>query len=261
VTNGSSLVEFAVPKPHIAVVTINRPDVRNAINAEVTRRLRELVEQTEGDAQIRAVVLTGAGGKAFCAGADLREVAAGRMSSVMDEQNGFAGFVHAKRRKVWIAAVEGFALAGGFEILLACELAVASEGSSFGLPEVRRGLVAAAGGAYRAVRALPQKLGLELIATGGLLSAQRAYDLGLLNALTPLGGALEAAMRLAEQICESSPTAVRESLTIARSAEDLTDGDLRRMSDEALDRTMRSGDFYEGALAFVEKRPARWLER
>jgi hypothetical protein len=142
-------------------VTLRRPEARNAINAEVVATLGRLVQQLEADPEIWVVVLTGAGGQAFSSGADLKEVAAGRIDSLWTAEGGFAGFVAADRTKPWIAAVDGFALAGGCELALACDMIVASEDASFGLPEVTRGLIPAAGGAYRLPRALPRALALR----------------------------------------------------------------------------------------------------
>ncbi|MCP3731229.1 enoyl-CoA hydratase-related protein [Sphingomonas sp. MG17] len=246
---------------HVAVVTIDRPDARNAINGAVTQTLRDIVDEIERDPEVWVVVLTGAGGKAFSAGADLREVGAGRIQSLMDPDYGFAGFVHAPRRKVWIAAIEGFALAGGFELVLACDLAVASETSSFGLPEVKRGLIASAGGLYRIARALPKKVAIELVATSGQLSAGRAFELGLLSRLAPAGGALATAIGLAEEICANSPLAVRESVAVARAADDLTEAQLRQASEAAQARIVLTEDFKEGPRAFVEKRAPVWVGR
>ena len=142
------------PIPHVATVTINRPDARNAINGAVARALEEAVIDTEADDEIRCVVLTGAGDRAFCAGADLKEISAGRIGDLVTRQGGFAGFVRAGRKKPWIAAVNGVALAGGTEIVLACDMSVVSEDATFGLPEVKRGLAALASGLYRLPRAL-----------------------------------------------------------------------------------------------------------
>ena len=159
---------------HVALVTINRPAARNAVNGAVAQGMEAAVRETEADPAIRAVVLTGAGDAAFCAGADLKEVSAGGGAALWTEGGGFAGFVFAPRTKLWIAAVNGAALAGGTEIALACDLVVAAESASFGLPEVKRGLIAAAGGLYRLPRALPRAIALELIATGGRIDARRA---------------------------------------------------------------------------------------
>lgn len=254
-------VVLARPLAHVAVVTINRPSARNAVNGDVTRAMRTIVDETEDDPDTWVVLLTGAGGQAFSAGADLKEVGAGRIQSLMDEQNGFAGFVHAKRRKLWIAAVEGYALAGGFEMVLACDLVIASTGSSFGLPEVTRGLVASAGGLYRAPRALPRNVAIELVATGRTMTAARAYEVGLLNSVVPPGEALPAALALADEICRNAPLAVRESIGVARLAADLTDVELRRRSEAAQMRIVQTYDFQEGPRAFMEKRAPVWEGR
>jgi enoyl-CoA hydratase len=241
---------------HIAIVTLNRPGARNAVNGAVARRLEEVVRATEADGTVWVVVLTGAD-NVFSAGADLKEVAAGNISTLSTEAGGFAGFVHAKRTKPWIAAVEGFALAGGCELALACELIVAAEGSVFGLPEVSRGLIAAAGGLYRLPRALPRAVALELILTAERLSAERAAELGLLR-LAPKGHALQIALERAKAIAKNAPLAVRESMMIAKAAFDLDDQELRALSHAAQERLRSTHDLHEGAVAFVEKRPPRW---
>jgi len=246
---------------HVAIVTLNRPAARNAINGALARALEAAVRATEAKEAIWAVVLTGAGGKAFSAGADLKEVARGNLESLSTADGGFAGFVHAKRTKPWIAAVEGLALAGGCELALACDLIVAAEGAAFGLPEVSRGLAAAAGGLYRLPRALPRRIALDLILTGERLSAERAAELGMVSRLAPPGRALEVALERAAAIALNAPIAVRESLAIARASFDLDDTALRRLSDAAQRRLQTTADFHEGAVAFVEKRPPRWTGR
>lgn len=243
---------------HVAIVTLNRPAACNAINGATARALEAAIQATEADATIWAVVLTGAGGKVFSAGADLKEVASGNVESLWTDAGGFAGFVHAQRTKPWIAAVEGLAIAGGCEIALACELIVASEGGAFGLPEVSRGLAAAAGGLYRLVRALPRAIALDLILTGERISTERAAELGLVSRLAPRGRALEVALERAAAIVCNAPLAVRESLLVARRAFDLQDCELRALSDKVQQRLQTTADFHEGAVAFVEKRPPRW---
>ncbi|MFO7550755.1 MAG: enoyl-CoA hydratase-related protein [Haliea sp.] len=243
---------------HIAIVTLNRPEARNAVNPEVTRCLDDVVQGLEADDAIRAVILTGAGGRVFSAGADLKEVAENGFDSLYTERGGFAGFSFAERRKIWIAAVEGFALAGGFELALACDMVVAGESAQFGLPEVGVGLAAAAGGIYRLPRALPRTLAIELIATTERLPAARALDFGLINRLAADGSALQAAVELAERICGNAPLAVQESIALARKAFDMTDRELSLASVEAQSRLSVTADFSEGVRAFIEKRPPVW---
>jgi enoyl-CoA hydratase/carnithine racemase len=247
--------------PHLAIVTLNRPEARNAINGCVATTLARFVTELDEDPSIRCVILTGAGDQAFSAGADLKEVAAGRMETLSTADSGFAGFVTAKRSKPWIAAVNGFALAGGFEIALACDMIVAADDAVFGLPEVTRGLIAAAGGVYRLARRLPQALAFELIATGNRIDAHRAVALGLVNHVVPRADTRAAAVRLALTIAANAPLAVVESLAITRRAYDLEDAALYRLSADAQARIMLTEDFKEGPRAFIEKRPARWLGR
>lgn len=247
--------------PHVALVTINRPEARNAINVAVKDGIARALEDSESNDDIWCVVLTGAGGKAFCAGADLKEVAAGRALSLRTEQGGFAGFTHYPRQKPWIAAVEGFALGGGCEIALACDLIVATEQTVFGLPETRRALIAGAGGAYRLPRALPRHIALELIATGAELPAQRAHHFGMVNRLTEAGKALEGALQLAAAVSVCAPVAVRESLKVARATYDLNEAALRELTMESLKRNWQTEDYKEGPRAFLEKRPSKWVGR
>lgn len=245
---------------HVAVVTLNRPEARNAVDSGFARALAQAVAATEADDAVRAVVLAGAG-PVFCAGADLKVISAGGADDLWTETGGFAGFVHAAREKPWIAAVDGPALAGGCEIALACELIVAGESASFGLPEVTRGLVAAAGGLYRLPRALPKAIALELILTGARLEAARAHALGLVNRLTASGSARDEAVALATVIAGNAPLAVRESLAVARLAPDSDEAGLRAASAAARARVQASEDYREGPRAFVEKRPPRWSGR
>ena len=246
---------------HIAIFTINRPDARNAINGEVAEAIEAAVNDVEADERLRVAVLTGAGGRVFSAGADLKEVSRGNLDKLIRKEGGFAGFVHAKRRKPWIAAVEGLAVAGGCEIALACDMIVASRGGAFGLPEVMRGLAAAAGGLYRLPRAIPRAIAIELILTGSQLSSERAAELGMVNKLVSPGEVLKTALALAEAIAANAPLAVRESLGVAKLAADLDDVTLRRLSDEAQERLEQTEDFREGPRAFVEKRPPVWTGR
>ncbi|BEP58486.1 crotonase/enoyl-CoA hydratase family protein [Variovorax sp. V118] len=247
----------------VALVTIDRPEARNAVNGDVASGLEAAVDATEADDDIRAVVLTGAGREAFCAGADLKEVSAGRGSALRTERGGFAGFVYRERSKPWIAAVNGKALAGGTELVLACDLVVAVRQAAFGLPEVLRGLIAAAGGLYRLPRAIPPNIALELILTAGQLDAERAHGFGLVNRLVDdVDGLREAALSLAAEIARNAPVAVRQSLRVAREANSgLDEAALRALTRDAFERVAASEDFKEGPRAFIEKRAPRWTGR
>jgi enoyl-CoA hydratase len=185
---------------HVTLVTINRPEARNAVNGDVAAGLDAAITQTEADPDTWVVILTGVGNDAFSAGADLKAVSSGNGHLLRTERGGFGGFVTAPRTKPWIAAVNGPALAGGCELALACDLRVAVPESRFGLPEVKRGLIASAGGLYRLPRALPQAVALEMILTGDPIPAERAHALGMVNALAPRDGLIAAAQALAARI-------------------------------------------------------------
>ena len=246
---------------HVTLVTINRPEARNAVNGDVATGLDAAVAQTEADPDTWVVILTGTGNDAFCAGADLKAVSSGNGHALRTDRGGFAGFVHAPRTKPWIAAINGPALAGGCELALACDLRVAVPESRFGLPEVKRGLVASAGGLYRLPRALPQAVALEMILSGDPIPAERALTLGMVNALAPREGLIAAAQALAARITVNAPVAVRQSLSVARLALDLGDAELQTESARAQQTNMASEDFKEGPLAFIEKRAPRWTGR
>ena len=254
-------VLFEIVEPHIALVTINRPEARNAINGAVAQALEAAVDRVENDPEIWAAILTGAGPHAFCAGADLKEVSAGNGASLATERGGFAGFTRARRSKLWIAAAQGHALAGGLELLLSCDLAVAAESATLGLPEVKRSLVAGAGGVFRLPRALPKAIALQMIATGEPISASRAAHFGLLNAGVPAAEVRAAALDLARRVVVNAPIAVRESLGVARLAADLPEDALWEVSKAASARARATEDFKEGPRAFVEKRAPRWTGR
>lgn len=246
------------PLPYIAQITINRPDARNAINGAVARALEQAVIDTEADDDIRCVVLTGAGDRAFCAGADLKEIAAGRIGDLVTRAGGFAGFVRAARQKPWIAAVNGVALAGGTEIVLACDMSVVSDDAKFGLPEVKRGLAALASGLYRLPRGLPRAIALELIATGEPITADRALGFGLVNRVVPKSEVVTQALALAELIAANAPIAVRESLVIARDAFNRPEDQLEAAAAAMGKRLALTDDYQEGPRAFIEKRAPRW---
>lgn len=246
--------------PHVARVTLNRPESRNAINGDIARALQAFVNESEADHDLRVIILTGAGA-VFCAGADLKEISAGRVGELVTKEGGFAGFVRSQRTKPWIAAINGPALAGGTEIALACDMIVAAETASFGLPEVKRGLAALAGGLYRLPRSLPRALALEAIATGDPITASLALAHGLLNKVVPAGEVPAVTLDLAERIAANAPIAVRESLIVARRAFDGVEDDLQRACDEMGRRLALTEDYREGPKAFIEKRAPRWTGR
>jgi len=245
------------PAPHVARLTLNRPKARNAISAAMAETIERLVGEVEADREIR-VGIVAANGPSFCAGADLKEVAAGRGAALMTPTAGFAGFVYGSRKKPWIAAVHGPAHAGGAEIALACDMIVAGEEASFGLPEVKRGMIPGAGGAFRITRVLPRPLALELVTTGAAIDARRAYEIGLINRVVPTDRVIDEAIALASAIAENSPMAVREVLQLTKSAADREDEALRKLELDSIGRLLTSPDLVEGATAFVEKRAPVW---
>jgi enoyl-CoA hydratase/carnithine racemase len=244
-------------REHALVVTLNRPEALNAVNAAMSSALGRALERADADPGIRAVVLCG-NGRAFCAGVDLKELAAGR--SVHDPEHpewGFAGIVRHEIATPVIAAVHGYALGGGTEIALAADLAVADTTARFGLPEVTRGVVAGAGGMLRLPRQIPLKVALELGLTGMPISAERAYSLGLVNRVVAPGTALDEALLLARQIGAAAPMAVRlTKRTMLAAAADT--GQSWQHSDAALAEVMGSHDAREGPRAFAERRAPTW---
>ncbi|MFI0968284.1 crotonase/enoyl-CoA hydratase family protein [Streptomyces sp. NPDC021080] len=250
---------------YVRVITLNRPQARNAVNQELSLLLGTALEEAEADPVVRAVVVTGAGDKAFCAGADLKAVARGEtIIPPGREAWGFAGYVDHHIGKPVIAAVNGFALGGGTEIALASDLVVAADTAAFGLPEVRRGIIAAAGGAFRLVAQLPPKVAMELLLTGDTLGAAEAKDLGLVNRVVPQDRVLAEAVALAERIAANAPLAVQASKRIARGISDgsvAAEVDRWSHSHTEARAVMRSADAKEGPRAFAEKRAPVWQAR
>ena len=253
------MIDYDV-RGHVAVMTINRPEARNAVNGAVASGIEDALDRLEADDDIWVAVLAGAG-PVFSAGADLKEIASGNAGGLTTARGGFAGLVARERTKPLIAAVDGPALAGGTEIVLACDLVVASREARFGVPEVKRSLVAAAGGLFRLAQKLPQNVATELVLTGDPIDATRAHELGLVNALCEPGEALDAALALAERIAANAPLAVRESLTVMRESRRVDDATALRLSGQAMARLASTEDYAEGPRAFIEKRAPEWKGR
>jgi enoyl-CoA hydratase len=239
----------------VAVITINRPQARNAVNGAVARGIAAAADEFDGRADVRVLVLTGAGGT-FCAGMDLKGFLSGDAPTSGDR--GFGGLVERPPAKPLIAAVEGYALAGGFELALACDLIVASEAARFGLPEVRRGLAAAAGGLIRLPQRIPYHLAMEIALTGEHFPAERLHAAGLVSALTPAGEALAGAVALAQRVAQGAPLALAATKQVVARAADWPSGEAFRRQGEIVGPVFTSADAREGALAFAEKRPPAW---
>jgi enoyl-CoA hydratase len=251
-----AIVEFET-EGHVGIITINRPDARNAVNGEVARGIEDAIDKIEGDDALWVGVLTGVP-PVFSAGADLKEINAGRAGDLQTKRGGFAGITRRERSKPVIAAVDGPALAGGTEITLACDLIVASTTARFGIPEVKRCLVAAGGGLFRLPRKLPFNIAMELTLTGDPIDAERAYHFGLVNVLCEPGEALVKAKELAARIEANAPVAVRESRKVVYAAMTEDEDSGWRLSGEAMMKAMSSDDMKEGLTAFIEKRPPSW---
>ncbi len=242
----------------VALLTINRPEARNAINRATALALEAALAAADADDAVRAVVLTGAGDKAFSAGMDLKAFAAGEVPFT---DHGFAGITTHVLTKPVIAAVNGPALAGGFEIVLSCDLVVAAEGAIFGIPEAQRGLVAGAGGLVRLPRRIPLAQAYELALLADPISATRAYELGLVNRVVPAGDLLETALALGERIARNAPLAVATSKRVIRETVDLPEAEAWPVNDAAFAAIGASADALEGAIAFAEKRAPNWTGR
>ncbi|QFG21325.1 crotonase/enoyl-CoA hydratase family protein [Actinomadura sp. WMMB 499] len=239
----------------VLVITLNRPRARNAMTLNMARVIAAALDRLDDDPALRLAVVTGGGGS-FCAGMDLKGFLRGERPSIPGR--GFGGVTAAPPRKPLIAAVEGWALAGGFELVLACDLVVAASTARFGIPEVKRGLVASAGGLLRLPDRLPEVVAMQLALTGEPVAAERLHALGLVGTLTDEGGALDAALDLARTIAANGPLAVARSKQIMVESRAWPRGERFTRQQPYVDEVLASDDAREGARAFAEKRPADW---
>jgi enoyl-CoA hydratase len=241
----------------VLVITINRPDQRNAVNAAVANGIAGALDELDADSELSVGIVTGAGGF-FCAGMDLKAFVTGERPWAGDR--GFAGITQRAADKPLIAAIEAFAVAGGLEIALACDLIVAAKGAKLGIPEVKRSLVAAGGGLLRLPRMLPRNIAYEMALTGEPITAERGHEFGLVNRLSEPGGALETALTLAVAIGANGPLALKASKRILRESADWPDSEFFALQETISGPVFGSQDAAEGATAFAEKRAPVWRE-
>jgi len=239
----------------VMTITINRPEAKNAVNKAVAEGISAAIDELESNDALRVAIITGAGGT-FCSGMDLKAFVTGELPVV--EGRGFAGLVEYMVKKPVIAAVEGYALAGGFEVAISCDLIVVSEEAKFGIPEVKRGLAAAGGGLIKLPKQIPARIAMELALTGDFVSAQRAYELGLVNQVVPAGTALEAARALAAKIAANGPLAVAASKLVVARAQDWDSEEMFAKQQKIVMPVLTSEDAIEGATAFAQKRAPNW---
>ena len=242
----------------VLIITLNRPEARNAVNLALAEGVAAALDALDADDGLAVGVLTGAGA-GFCAGMDLKAFVAGERGWVGDR--GFAGIVQRAARKPLIAAIEGFAVAGGLEVALACDLIVAARGARLGIPEVKRSLVAAGGALMRLPRRVPYGVAMELALTGDAITAKRAYELGLVNRLAEPGEALSAALELAAAVAPNGPLALDATKAILQQQFDWSEHDFWQHQGELSSPVFASEDAREGAIAFAEKRDPVWRGR
>ena len=257
----SEIVHYEVDG-RVAIITLNRPDARNAVNGDVANGLESAIDQMEADPAVWVGILRantdGQARPVFCAGADLKAINSGNAAGLNTARGGFGGFVYRDRTKPVIVAVDGLATAGGCEIVLAADLVVATTRSSFGLAEVKRNLIAGAGGLFRLPRAIGQAAAMEAILTGEPIPAERAHQLGLISRLVGPGEAFDEAMRLAAQITANAPLAVWASRKVVLAAAYEDDDALKKLTNAEFAKVLSSSDTKEGLTAFIEKRTPNW---
>ena len=257
----SDIVTYA-SDGRVGVITLNRPDARNAVNGDVANAMEAAIDALEADDSVWVGILTanteGQANPVFCAGADLKAINSGQAASLNTKRGGFAGFVYRDRRKPIIVAVDGLATAGGCEIVLAADLVIATTRSSFGLAEVKRNLIAGAGGLFRLPRAIGQAAAMEAILTGEPIPAERAYHLGLVSRLVAPGEAMAEAHRMAAQISAAAPLAVYASRKVVLAAAWQSDDELKKLTNTLFAEVLASEDTKEGLTAFIEKRAPSW---
>lgn len=239
----------------VMTITLNRPAAKNAVNLALSKLMAAALDQLDSNPDIRAAVLTGEGGT-FCSGMDLKAFVSGETPWI--EGRGFGGLCENPPQKPLIAAVEGYALAGGLELMLSCDLVVASDKARFGIPEVKRGLVAAAGGLMRLPRKIPENIAMEMALTGDFYEAERMAQLGLVNRVVEAGTALENALKLAAAIAENGPLALIRSKQVVTNQSNWSTGEMWAKQNEMVKDIMTSHDAREGATAFAEKRKPNW---
>jgi enoyl-CoA hydratase/carnithine racemase len=240
----------------VAVLTLTRPEARNAVDMQMMSEVRAAVASIENDPEVRVAILTGAG-SVFCAGMDLAGFVAGDRPGITDPDR-FAGFAGAARAKPFIAAVNGPALAGGFELVLACDMAICVPSARFGVPEVRLGLIAAGGGAVRLPTILPPAIAAELLLTGDPMTAERALHFGLVNRIVAEDALMDSAMSLAERIATAAPDAVSDTRAVMSAARSGSETAAWAVNDSVWSRVEASGNAREGTRAFLDKRQPRF---
>ncbi len=239
----------------VLVVTLNRPEAKNAANRALAEGVAAAMDELDSNDELRVAILTGAGGT-FCSGMDLKAFVSGETPVV--KGRGFAGLTEQGPRKPLIAAVEGYALAGGLELAISCDMIIAADDSKFGIPEAKRGLAAGAGGLMKLPRQIPSRVAMELALTGDFISAQRAYELGLINHVVSAGTALDAAKELAAKIAANGPLAVAASKQVIVEQSDWSQVDMWAKQQDIINPVFTSEDAIEGATAFAEKRAPNW---